>query len=391
MRRNLLLLSDDARLAARFQAALGADCAIMTLDPRSENGDGVAARLDPDGVAVDVASHAGLATALERIAALRTRFSGVPLVAIGDEMSAQLVLAGFRAGIDDFIDREASDIEIRNTVLACLRDRAAPCGPAGGAALIHVLSGAPADEDFDFALNAASLIAAGGRRALLVDLSLPASPLRTALGVEMPFTVSAAVRDMVRLDQTFLESALARAPQTGLCLLPLSDDPADAGEPPAVQDVLLLLPMVRGLFDAVVIHWAGFSRHAVRAAGDTAQYILCCNQRFSSVRQAKALLAALRRDEAALDPVLAIHLFDADMAAPPCEIAGAVGACRSLTLRADWRALARAHNAGRPLALAGPSPYADALRAHLAAQGLAPDAPPRSAARLLRRLAGRRA
>jgi hypothetical protein len=59
----------------------------------------------------------------------------------------------------------------------------------------------------------------------------------------------------------------------------------------------------------------------------------------------------------------------------PDDIVEAVGARRSLVLRATWNALALAHNRGRPLSLTL-SPYSDALRTQLAELGLLPQTEP---------------
>jgi len=292
------------------------------------------------------------------------------LIAIGDEMSAQVILAAFRAGVDDFVDRDASDGELRNAVLSRLHNRTKASD--GAASMVNVLSPAPSDEDCDLALNIASMIAAssGERRVLLLDLSLPVTPARTALGLEFSFTLSAALRDMARLDRTFLDSALARAGDTGLYVLPLTDDENDAALP-APRDLVVLLQILRSLFDTIVVHWGAFSRQAVRAGAVEGAVFVGCNQRFSSVRNVKSFLAILRATDIAA-PVLAIHQFDANLVPSAADIAEATGASRSLVLRAGWNTLALAHNRGRPLGLMPPSPYGDALRLCLAEAGLLP-------------------
>jgi Flp pilus assembly CpaE family ATPase len=276
--------------------------------------------------------------------------------------------------VDDFIDRDASDGEIRNAVMSRLRGKDAHDG-AGG--LVSVLSPAPSDEDADLALNIASLLAAASRdgRVLLLDLSLPMTPARTALGLDFTFTLAAALRDMARLDRAFLDSALARAGDTGLYVLPLADD---EGEPalPQPRDLTILLQILRSLFDTVVVHWGAFSHQAVRAGAVGGVILLGCNQRFSSVRNARAFFQNLLGAELGTEPILAIHQFDANMTPSPGDIAAAVGARNSLVLRTSWNMLALAHNRGRPLALTPLSPYGNSLRTRLAELGLLPQAAP---------------
>lgn len=368
MRHTLAFLSADARLIQRLQDALGADCAVMAVDPRQADGEAAVRRLNPQAIVMDAGAPAGAQTVLERICDIKAAFPGVALIAIGDEMSAQLILASFRAGAEDFIDRDASDAEIRASILARLRQQGG--GRDGKAALISVLSPSPCDEDADLALNIASVIADTHRdhRTLLLDLSLPVSPARTALGLDFRFNAGAAIRDVARLDRTFLDSACARVPETGLYVLPLAGDDAD-GVLPQPRDLAMLVPMLRALFDTVVVCWGAFSRQAAAGSGHA---FVCCNQRFSSIRNAKAFLAGIKSEAAA--PTLAIHELNAHIVPSSQDIQDAVGAPRALVLRTSWSRLTNAHNQGRPLALGEPGPYSDALRFHLAEAGLLPRA-----------------
>jgi pilus assembly protein CpaE len=302
--------------------------------------------------------------------AVRAQFPALPLIAIGDEMSAQLILAAFRAGVDDFVDRDASDGEIRNSIQSRVRNKNSA---EVTAALVSVLSPTPSDEDSDLAINIASLLASSSpdRRVLLLDLSLPVTPTHTALGLEFNFTLAAALRDMARLDRTFLDSALARSAESGLYVLPLTDDENDATLP-APHDLTVLLQILRSLFEAVVVCWGPFSRQAIRAGAVEGIIFVGCNQRFSSIRSGKSFLAGLRAAETGSEPVLAIHQLDANLVPSPEDIVEATGARESLILRASWSAMALAHNRGRPIGLMPPSPYGDALRTRLVELGLLP-------------------
>jgi pilus assembly protein CpaE len=378
MRYNLLFISGDTRLTERLQAVLSTECAVMPVD-RQDNGQALAQRMEPDGVIVDAGSHPGARTVLESISAIRAQFPDLPLVVIGDEMSAQMILASFRAGADDFLDRDSPDAEIHASILSRLRDRALKQGQGAAAVRFDVLSPGPADEDYDLALNLAVMIAGEdrARRVLLVDLSLPASPVRLALGVEPGLTVPLAIRELHRLDRAFFDSALSQSRDTGLSVLPLADEAADMTALPALQDLSILLQILKSMFDVVVVYWGLFSRQAALAGGDGSrrQILLCCNQRFSSVRNAKALLGELKSGGTpAHEVVLAVHQLAPNANPTPEDVVRAVGAERSIVLRTGWPALAQAHNQGRPLGLQGPSAYTSALRAHLAGDGLLPPA-----------------
>ena len=371
MRGNLLFLSGDAKLSERLEAALVGELAVMAVDPRGPDMAGMAVRFSPRAIVIDAGAHTGAKTILEQMASVRAQFPGLPLIAIGDEMSAQIILASFRAGVDDFVDRDAPDSEIRDTILTQLRAKQTGAGEGGEAALVNVLSPVPCEEDCDLALNIASLIAMKdrSRRTLLLDLSLPASPLRAALGLEFNFTLLAALRDLARLDRTFLDSAVTRSPDSGLYIVPLAADESD-GVLPAPRDLAALLQVLQSLFDTVVVCWAAFSPQAARVGAIKGTLLVCCNQRFSSIRNAKQFLSAIRAADESCEPVLAIHQLDPNVTPGPREIADAAGARKSLVLRASWSQLALAHNRGRPLGLSGPSAYGESLRGFLEERGL---------------------
>ncbi|HVV27832.1 MAG TPA: hypothetical protein VHC40_07685 [Rhizomicrobium sp.] len=369
MRHNLLLMTGDLALGERLRAAFGNDCAVLQVNLRQHD-ENVARRFDPQAVIIDASADTGTHTVLERIAEVRRQHPQVPLIVIGDEMSAQLILAAFRAGADDFMDREAPDAELYGSVMECLRAKAASPGARGAATLVNIFSPAPCEEDCDLALNIASLVAQESRsRVLLLDLSWPATPLSAALGLDFDFSVRDAIRDMTRLDQAFLDSALARAAGAGLHVLPLAEG---ADELPPLRDLAVLLEILRALFDTVVVCWGVLSHQAARAGLAGGHAFVCCNQRFSSIRNARAFLSGLRAEGREHAPVLALHLFDAGLSPDANGVAEAVGAERCMVLRAQWSALAAAHNRGRPLALCGPSGYGDALRSLLTAERLLP-------------------
>ena len=203
MRYNLLFISGDTRLTERLQAVLSAECAIMPVD-RQDNGQALAQRMEPDGIIVDAGSHTGARTVLESISAIRTKFPDLPLVVIGDEMSAQLILASFRAGADDFLDRDSPDAEIHASILSRLRDRAMKQGQRATAVRFDILSPGPADEDYDLALNLATMIAVVTAIVLLV-MSSPAwrrKSMRrlnsTSMGLTQPRMAGARARLITR-------------------------------------------------------------------------------------------------------------------------------------------------------------------------------------------------
>src|SRR6185503_3088395 len=93
-------------------------------------------------------------SAFEKIETAKHKFPATPVIVLGNEMSAQLVLAALRAGADEFIDREADATQIGLAVRGCL-DRTADTPSASRARIAGVLSALASEQDQDFAVNLA--------------------------------------------------------------------------------------------------------------------------------------------------------------------------------------------------------------------------------------------
>jgi pilus assembly protein CpaE len=361
MSARLLLVSADNGIARVVRGALASAASLLQIHDLAGDDAAVGEKFQPSIVLVD-SEASGVGGAFERIAAAKRQFPAVPVVAMGNEMSAQLVLAAMRAGADDFLDREAAPDEWQAMLEKGLRK--APAGVPSRAGMIAILSGLPSEQDQDFALNLAVRAARqrSGKTVLYLDLSLPASQAGIALGLELKFGIGDALREIARLDREFLESAAARCPRSGLYVMAL------AGEAPDVAGFPALLQILRSIFDSIVISLGPYSQ-TLPPIGE-AEYFLCCNARFSSIRAAGELL---RRLENA--PHIVIHDLAPSHAPRPADIRKALGVAKSVDLDAGWDELAQHLNDAKPLAL-GTSRYARGLDSCLAALESAPCAQP---------------
>lgn len=371
----VLLISGDKELATRVKRALDTDATVMLADPAADNVGEIAEQFRPEGVLVDADVSMGARTAFERLSTLRGWFADIPMIVIGNEAGAQLILTAMRAGAQDFIDRDARDDDFRNAVrhhIAESRFRTASLSR-----LVMALSATQADGDDDFALNMAVTIAAArpNEGVLLVDLGLPASNAAIALGLEMNFRVKDAVKEMSRLDRALLDSALARCPRSGLYVLPLALHGAESDWAMDIHDLRALLEICQSLYDVVIVSCGPFSRQEeiLSLPEEGAPFFLPCTQRFTSIKAAAEMLRFVRNLRGGRDePVLMIHEFAPGMAPDPVSIRNAVGAARALELPADWRELAESVNRGEPLALVPSSHYAREMSRHMQALNLTP-------------------
>jgi pilus assembly protein CpaE len=370
----VLLISSEAALGEQVKRALESVATVMRADPMATNIVEAARQFAPDAVIVDSDARTGAQTTYERLSSIRQWFDETPIVVVGNEMGAQLILTAMRAGAQDFVDRDASDRELKSVVLRHLGAHPGT-GSSGRGQTVCVLSPTPGDEARDLAVNIATSLAAArrGDGVILVDLSLPASDAGIALGIELPFRVGEAVKDIARLDRALLDGALARCPRSGLYVLPLSRYGDVEGWAVDMQDLRALIQMLQSLYEVVVIDYGPFSRHEdlINLPGANAVFFLSCNQRFTSIKAAGDLLrivGALR--PAGVDPVLAVHEFAPALAPGFDDIKTALTPVHTVRLAVRWAELADSVNQGLPLSLAGPSPYVDQLTNALAAMGL---------------------
>lgn len=369
-----LLISGDKELAAHIKAALDTIATIMVADPAVDDVAEVAAQFRPEGLLVDSDIRMGARTAFERMAAVREWFPGLPMIVIGNESGAQLILTAMRAGAQDFIDRDAAEDDIRTVVTRhTLSDRPRSSAPSR---IVTVLTGCACEEDGDFAINLGAAVASARPQdgVLLVDLALPASNAAISLGVELSFRVKEAVKEMSRLDRALLDSALGRCPRSGLYVLPLAVH-GDAEWAVNVHDLRALLEICQSLYDVVIVSCGPFSRQEelLSLPDEGALFLLPCNQRFTSIKGAAELLRVMRQVRPqGEEPVLVVHEFAPGMAPDATGIGNAVGAARAIDLPVRWQQLAESVNRGEPLSLDMSTSYAQSLARHLQALNLVP-------------------
>lgn len=384
MNARLLLISSDTGVCKAVKSALDTAVSLLEIDQLPEDGGDIREKFPPSGIIIDSDARSGVQSAFERIAAAKQQFPAAPVIALGNEMSAQLVLAALRAGADDFVDRNASREQMQQAIRTCLAKSDAVQQQAH-ARIAGVLSALPSEQDQDFALN---LAVRAARRApadmvLYIDLSLPVSQAGVALGLKADFCVPDAVREIARLDRALLESAVARDQHSGLYVLPLAADFSSDGVALEAAGFSALLQVLQTIFDVLVIGYGPFSRQRALLAmvQQSAQFFLCCNQRFPSIRGAADLLRWLEENQIAGAPHLVVHQMAPSQTPAPADIRKVLNVAASVDIEGSWEEFADHLNEGKPMALSA-SRYGRSLDACLTRMGLANATEPDFKARL---------
>jgi pilus assembly protein CpaE len=372
MTSRLLLVSSDTALIQTVKAALNAAASLLQVDHLSGNEERLHAQFQPSGIIVDSDARSGVHTAFERIAEARRQFPALPVIAMGNEMSAQLVLAALRAGASDFIDRDAGTEQIRHAIQSCLSHHGEPQRHSRSR-IAGILSSLPSEQDQDFALNLAIRAArrAPSDMVLYIDLSLPVTQAGVALALEMKFAVPDAVRELSRLDRPLLETAVARDPRSGLYVMPLLGNLRTEGPPLEAESFQALLQVLQSIFDIIVIGYGPFSRQRalLEMTIPNGHFFLCCNQRFSSIQATGDFLGWLAGLETATQPDIVVHEMAPGLIPAPADICKALRVPRSINVVGSWSQLAQHLNNGTPAAFASASRYCQALDACLGRMG----------------------
>ena len=385
MSNRLLVISPDNTLVNALKSALDSATSLMQIEHLPENDGHIQEKFQPSGILIDSDARSGVQTVFERISTARRQFPSVPVIALGNEMSAQLVLAALRAGADDFVDRGASFDQMQTAIRSCLAQNREP-RRQGRARMAAVLSPLPSEQDQGFALNLAVRAAtqAHGGMTLYIDLTLPATQAGVALGMDLKFSVTEAIRELGRLDRVLLEGAMARDARSGLYVTALSNDFKSDGTALEPATFAALLQVLQNVFDVIVINYGPFSRQRalLEMLPQGAQLFLCCSQRFSSVRGASDLLNWLSESKLLGPPHLVIHEMAPGQVPTPAEIRDVLHVPSSIDIGASWDQLAAHLNNARPMAHSASPRYGRAIDQCLAQMGMALEQPPDFASKM---------
>ncbi|HHK5176846.1 TPA: type 4b pilus Flp biogenesis protein TadZ [Pseudomonas aeruginosa] len=167
------------------------------------------------------------------------------VVAIGDGLDNQLVLAAMRASeLTGLIRRLGGRLP------------SVPVSAARQGELLTLVSARPDADGAFVALHLAkALQEQTPNQVLLLDVGQPTGEALAILGLDSAFTFSDALRNLRRLDQTLIDSAFTRL-DSGLRILSLTDEPGVL-ERVTTAELYLLLGNLRGAFSHVVVNLTG--------------------------------------------------------------------------------------------------------------------------------------
>jgi len=313
--------------------ALGSLGSVVVLAPDTKSLDERIALLGPVAVFIDFSpDQSAMANQLHQ--RLKRDWPTLPVLATGTSAEPAAMLSALRAGVDDFIDMAAASTEAVITLRALLDRRGTLQGGTRGSTL--ALLGARAGlgvttlaTSLALALNDQLVHAPprpSGRSArhgvALLDLGLPARDGLLYLDTQSGFSFVDGVRNLRRLDQTLLHTALAHH-SSGVAVLPLPASLAQVREI-SHADSVTLIKRLADFFDFQIADLGGFSTidFVAQTVRETQQAWVVCDQSIGGIVSTANMLKELRTRGVETDRLaLVVNKFDSHVGLPAKDIA----------------------------------------------------------------------
>lgn len=369
--RSFVIVTDQPSIQNWLARSLRELGSVMVGDPASL--ESVLQLVDVTGTRVLLVSlsRAGLRQEAKLLAGLLAAKPLLPVIAVGESMDQELLLAALRAGARDFITPEQSTSEVVSAVRYVVERSQVVSNNNNGARddswMLALLSSRPNGDAAMLALHMALAIQqrSPANKVLLLDLGVPPADTLLFLGIQSSYTFVDAVRSLRRLDETLIETAFGMH-ESGLRLLAMPEDPNLAGQEITSADVYVLLGTLRRFFSHIVINLGGMpsSDFLSLAVGRADKVVFLLEQSLPSCKQNRALLQRLRENKIALEGAGIIVDYYLPKMPPDAEsIAGGMNLPLLGTLPSSGMARLGVMNTGRSMFEAAPrDPYAAAVR-----------------------------
>ncbi|PIF74951.1 pilus assembly protein CpaE [Variovorax sp. 54] len=313
--------------------ALGRLGSVVALGPDAKSIDERIALLSPAAIFIDFSfDHSAEAAQLQQ--RLKRDWPMLPVLAAGSSTEPAAMLAALRAGVDDFIDTAASPLEAVSTLRALLERRGNLQGGTRGCTL--ALLGARAGLGVSTLATSMAMVLNDqlgqapvrppGRSArhgvALLDLGLPARDGLLYLDTESSFSFVDGVRNLRRLDQTLLHTALAHH-ASGIAVLPLPVSLTQIREI-SHADSVALIKRLSDFFDFQIADLGGFSTidFVAQTVREAQHGWVVCDQSIGGIVSTASMLKELRTRGVETERLsLVVNKFDSHVGLSAKDIA----------------------------------------------------------------------
>ncbi len=329
-----LFASSDGGHITWLTDALSRLGTVVVLSPDAKSIDERITLLGPRAVFLDFSSDNATAAA-ELHQRLKRDWPALPVLATGVSAEPASMLAALRAGVDDFVDMAAPPTDAVNTLRRLLERRSSLQTGTRGCTL--ALLGARPGIGVTTLAASLSLVlndqlsqpttrSGQGRNArhgvALLDLGLPARDGLLYLDTQSSFSFVDGVRNLRRLDQTLLHTALAHH-ASGVAVLPLPESLAQVREI-SHADSVALIKRLGDFFDFQIADLGGFSiiDFVAQTVKQAQRNWVVCDQSIGAIVSTANMLKELRTRGIETDQLLlVVNKFDSRVGLSAKDIA----------------------------------------------------------------------
>jgi len=299
---------------------------VVVLGPDTKSIDERIALLGPVAVFIDFSiDQSEIAGPLHQ--RLKRDWPALPVLATGVSAEPAAMLAALRAGVDDFIDISAAPADAVSTLRTLIERRSsqqvgtrgrtlALLGARAGLGVTTLATSLALTLNDVLAQAQAQAASRGPARAArhgvaLLDLGLPARDGLLYLDTQSGFSFVDGVRNLRRLDQTLLHTALAHH-SSGVAVLPL---PASLSQVREIShaDSVALIKRLTDFFDFQIADLGGFSTidFVAQTVREAQRTWVVCDQSIGAIVSTANLLKDLRTREVDMTHLsLVVNKFD---------------------------------------------------------------------------------
>jgi pilus assembly protein CpaE len=293
----------------------------------------------PDLVIADVRGSARLPAALMT---LKLQHPGTPVILVASTLDPVLMLEAMRAGVNECIAEPITAAGFGDALTRVLATR------GGQARQVFAFVGAKGGlGTTTLAVNVATELARSGST-LVIDLQPSFGDAALLLGAEARFSVSDALENTHRLDQSFFEGLAVRT-AAGPWLLASPEQPSP--HPLDANRLRLLLEFAARHYRYTVLDVPRTSRSVLESLAVATSIVVVVNQEVAAVRAGSRLSDMLRRryGREKVSVVLTRYERAAEIGREDVEMA--VHGDIRFVFPSDYRVAVEAFNLGRPLVL----------------------------------------
>ncbi|QRF56951.1 histidine kinase [Variovorax paradoxus] len=318
-----LFASNDGARITWLTDALSRLGSVVTLSLDAKSIDERITLLGPAAVFIDFSPDQGTEAAGQLHQRLKRDWSTLPVLATGNSVEPAGMLAALRAGVDDFIDMAAPPADAVHTLQALLDRRGnlqtgtrgktlALLGARAGLGVTTLASNLALALSDQLEHGQATPQARNPRHGVaLLDLGLPARDGLLYLDTQSGFSFVDGVRNLRRLDQTLLHTALAHH-ASGVAVLPLPANLAQIREI-SHADSVALIKRLGDFFDFQIADLGGFSTidFVAQTVRETHRAWVVCDQSIGGIVSTASMLKELyTRGVEAERLALVVNKFD---------------------------------------------------------------------------------